>query len=167
MESKITSFPKIKNKKTLIIILIIGIVLLLIPTTPNTKKEIPSPSGQINSQEYLEQLEDDLTEILEQVEGAGKVSVFLTAKSYGKISVAKNNKENQTGSEHTSESSIVMSGNESPVILEEYYPTIGGAVIVSEGAESEQIKQNLKRAAATALQIGINRIEVLEGSKKH
>jgi len=155
------------NKKQLWIILIIGAVLLLASPTAVSKKEPQTVKTESDGQEYLSRLEKRLEETLEQVEGAGNITVLLTPKSFGKISIAKNTKSNVSTENQGYEEAVVLSSGDTPVILEEYYPTVGGALIVAEGAKTEQIKTDLKRAASAALQIGINRIEVLEGSRKH
>ena len=158
-----------QNKQTLWIILIIGAVLLLAAGWSGGKKEKTEPASASLSdgQQYLEQLEARLEKTLQQVEGAGKVTVMLTPKSRGKISVAQDTKSNVSETGKTQESAIVLSGGDDPVVLEEYYPTVGGAVIIAQGAWSPEVKETLKRAAGAVLQIGINRIEVLEGSGKH
>ena len=160
-------FKKLGNKKQLWIIFIIGAVLLLAAPS-SVQKEEPKPlTNQSDGQEYLTKLEERLEETLELVDGAGNVSVLLTPKSYGKISVAKDTKSSTSETNQGYEESVVFSKDETPVILEEYYPIVGGAVIVADGAGTEQIKNELKRAASAALQIGINRIEVLEGRRKN
>lgn len=158
-----------QNKQRLWIILIIGAILLLAAGWGGGSKEQAKPASSSFSgeQEYMEQLESRLEKILRQVEGAGKVTVLLTPKSRGKISVAQDTKSNISESEQSQEASVVLAGEDAPVVLEEYYPTVGGAIIVAEGAGSESVRTALKRAAQAALQIGINRIEVLEGSGKH
>lgn len=161
--SKLTK--KLGNKKQIWIILIIGVVLLLAAPVSTTKKE--SIQNQTVDQEYYHHLEQRLEKTLEQVEGAGKVTVLLTPKSFGKISVAKDTKSNTSDTNQNYEEAVVLSDGDSPVIVEEYYPTVGGALIVASGAKTETVKINLKRAASAALQIGINRIEVLEGRGKH
>ncbi len=170
MGNKIVFFSKLMkktgNKKQLWVILIIGAILLLAAPGTTSKKEIEPVQNQTDGQEYLKSLEKRLEQTLEQVEGAGKITVLLTPKSVGKITVAKDTKESTSDTGQDFEEAVVLS-DDSPVILEEYYPTVGGAVIVATGAGSEQVKTDLRRAASAVLQIGINRIEVLEGSKKH
>ena len=170
MGNKIAFFSKLTkntgNKKTLWIILIIGAILLLAAPASTDKKETTPIQNQSDGQEYIKILEERLEKTLEQIEGAGKVTVLLTPESFGKISIAKNTKANTSDNNQDFEETVVLSGGDSPVILEEYYPTVGGAIIVASGAETEQVKMELRRAASAALQIGMNRIEVLEGSKK-
>ncbi len=161
--------PQEGNKQKFWIILIIGAILLLAAGWGGNQKEKtePASSSFSDGQQYLEQLEDRLEKTLRQVEGAGKVTVMLTPKSRGKIAVAQDTKSDVSETGQTRESSVVLSGEDVPVVLEEYYPTVGGAVIIATGAGSQEVKTALMRAASAALQIGINRIEVLEGSGKH
>lgn len=169
MEPKLKIFSLLaknkENKKQLWVIVIIGAILLLAWPAGTEKKESPADSTETKGQEYVSRLEKRLEETLEKVEGAGQVTVLLTPKSFGKISVAKDTSSSHSDTAESTEETIVLC-DDIPVILEEYYPTIGGAVIVAEGAKTETIKTDLKRAASAALQIGINRIEVLEGSQK-
>ncbi len=171
MGNKITFFSKLTqktgNKKTLWIILIIGAILLLAAPASTDKKKTAPIQHQADGQEYLNVLEEKLEKTLEQIEGAGKVTVFLTPKSFGKISVATDTKASTSENNQDFEEAVVLSDGDSPVVLEKYYPTVGGAIIVASGAGKEQVRMDLRRAASAALQIGMNRIEVLEGSGKH
>lgn len=157
-------FKQTKNKKQLWIILILGIVLLLAAPSAGTKKSPKTDqTTKTDGREYLSQLETKLEKTLERVEGAGHITVLLTPKSSGKKSIAKDSKSNRSDTDWNAEETVVLSGDDTPVVIEEYYPVAGGALIVAEGAGNEQIRNNLKRAASAVLQIGINRIEVLEG----
>ncbi len=154
------------NKRRIWFIMIIGGILLLAigwgDGGAKQQETAPKQDGQV----YIRQLEDRLENTLSRVAGAGKVTVLLTPESQGRVSVARDRKQSDAQNGTASESSVVLAEGDAPVILEEYYPTVGGAVIIASGASTEEMCLKLRRAAAAALQIGINRIEVLEGSGK-
>ncbi len=53
----------------------------------------------------------------------------------------------------------VSSGN--PLLLEEKMPEILGVLIVADGADDPQVKENLTNAASTLLDISPHRVRVM------
>lgn len=112
--------------------------------------------GDTASDDYARQLEARLSQVLSQMEGAGKVEAFITVRSDGSLVVATETVENPDGSVTTSP---VLSGGE-PIILEECNPEITGVLIVAEGADDLSVRFNLLEATASVLNINQSLIKV-------
>lgn len=169
-------FSKNKNTTGLYVILIIGIVVLVAGSslfgTRNTKE---SKSPQSESQVLLptEQTQEELSQILSQIRGAGEVSVMITYEGTGeKQFAADTSTETSTLSDQTGSGSgtktenslkeeitTIIPGNE-PVLTKEIYPKVRGVVVVAQGAADPVVKQDLISAVKSILDVPDHKIGV-------
>ena len=154
MENKI--FSKIRNTRTLYLILIIGIMVMLfssLPKKPAEEKKLP----EISEEERLETL-------LSKIDGVGKVDVVVTYYGSGEKNIAYETKQSRrTGSQSEEEStdrSVVLSDG-SPFVTKESYPEVKGVVVIAEGAKSAEIREEILNAVVTAMGIAAHRVCIL------
>jgi len=143
----------------------------------NTPQIIQNDS-EISRQER--EIAKRLEEILGKIDGVGEVSVEVkllrsSAKEYalnhnaGQRTTTESEKSgiNRNISENTDQKEVVLikdsAGQESPVLLTEETPVVGGVVVVAEGAGDPDIKEKMVSAVESALAIPPHKIEVLEG----
>lgn len=109
------------------------------------------------------ELEARLEAILSQIKGAGKVRVMITFDRGSEIVPARES-QRSTGENGTNESSkpltVSSSGGQTPVVLAEIMPKVRGVIVVAEGAWDFAVKNELERAAMTALGLEISAINV-------
>lgn len=105
---------------------------------------------------YAAALESRLAQVLSQMEGAGEVDVFITARSEGTTVIAT---ESVVGADGSVTTSPVLAGGE-PIVLETCNPEITGVLIVAEGANDLNVRFNLLEAAASVLDIDQSIIKV-------
>lgn len=148
---------KYVNNKSLYIIIIIGVVFMLLPGFGGEKNNNSKPQRY---DEYSDEVR--LSQILEKVYGAGKVSVMITY--YGTTGYDLEFEEKK--SENSFENSVVMEGN-SPFVKSEFYPKVKGVIIVSDGAGNMEVKKALTDAASAVLEVSSHRICVLEGKERN
>ena len=154
---------KYGNKKSLYIIVIIGVVLMLISTGGELESDTKAPIYETYSDEQR------LQNILSKIDGAGEVSVMITYYGTNTYDVAYEKK--QTSSEKTEETtkseenSVITAGGE-PLVKGEIYPKAKGVIIIAEGAGRPDVKKDLTDAAAAALDIASYRVCVLEGKER-
>ncbi len=152
---------KFKKNKTLqgiaFAILIIAIILICFTNVFSSES---NNEVQLNKEEYVFALETRLSEVLSQVEGAGKVSVVLTVESGMENVLAMKVTKNETsnGVEIT-ETPILVNGK--TVVLKENYPKIVGVLIVAEGAKNISVLSKIQQATMSLLDIKANQIEIL------
>ena len=167
---KILKNFKIGHNSHLIIILLIGVIFMLFPqNSDKTKNNHTDNKGEI-SIDY----EKDLEEILSHISGVGNVEVMVTYSSSFEKSVAyeknlnKNEKkdgDNTVINETSSQTNVVLSSGE-PFITKEIYPEIKGVVVVADGADDVLVKENIKNAVTTALNIAHHKVCVVKKSNK-
>jgi stage III sporulation protein AG len=153
---------KYVNNKSLVIIIIIGIVFMLFSGTKPEKQEITAQ----NNDAYTD--EARLGEILSKIDGVGKVHVMITYYGTTTSDIAFEKKQNISCSEDetvkSEETSVVTSGSE-PLVKGIVYPKAKGVVVIAEGAGNVQVKKNITDAVVAALDIASFKVCVLEGKE--
>lgn len=162
-----------KNRKPCAIlgVALCGLLLALFAILPQGEgKENGEKQNQLDL--YTRSLEQRLSETVSQIDGAGKVSVFLTLESSFETVYASNAKLDEQSSDSTSvqkttEKQLATTSaggsGEAPVIVKQLSPKIKGVLIVCEGGEDSTVSKNIKSAASVALNIPTSRIYVTGG----
>ncbi len=180
---------KIKNhasSQKIILIILFGVLLLVI-TIPTSKKggdedKDQSITSSVNKDsnslyEYEEYLENKLSKMLGEMEGAGEVKVMITFKNTGEnILVSKNktteniinesdNAQNKTQSEKNVEQDYVYyesdTGNQ-PYVAYINQPEINGVIVLAQGAKDKQVASTITLAVEALLDVPIHKIQVLD-----
>lgn len=162
-----------KKYKYILIIVIVGLVLLVIPSFGGDKK-----SADIKQEKEvfsLSQFEDRIESILESSEGVGRVKVALAVKSSMESVYAEEarvNTREQKGSgdardynqDYDRKPSILSdgSGKELPVMIKQIYPEFLGATVVCDGAENPQVRLYITEAVSSLTGISSERITVIK-----
>lgn len=143
-------------RKNLIYILgVIGILLVFASSIP---KSNTAPTVVEEDMDYCKKIEEKLEKILPDIASVGKVSVMVTAKNYGRITLATDKSD---GVEQT----VILNqkgGGENGLVLEEAYPTIQGVIIVAEGGRNDRVKEELTSAVSALLGVEAHRIKIFE-----
>lgn len=120
-------------------------------------------------------LEREITGILRQIDGVGRVRVDVSLKTANRKIWERQTRSNkrisqQQGEMDTEESSsdeLVFAksrdGNDVPVLKEELAPEVQGVLVVADGARSSAIKQLLTETVMTILDIPSHRVMVIAG----
>ena len=165
-----------KNKNTLLIILVTGVLMLFCKNTFfNTQKTDEKNAGPPDTSfcgAYTE-TEKRLSGMLAKISGAGKTEVMITYESSPEkvtVSDTKTSKSELKGekSENTGERSTVMqkdSKGDSPFVKTEIFPKVRGVLVVSDGASDENVSANLKKAVCAALSVPLHKVEVMPREK--
>ncbi|GAV25666.1 stage III sporulation protein AG [Carboxydothermus islandicus] len=183
-------FKEIERDKLIFFVslAIIGLVFLAWGESPKSKTatpELPRSSAQIESEinRQEKELAERLEGILGKIAGVGEVAVEVkllrsSAKEYALNRNAGQKITNETEksgisrsiNENTDQKEVVLikdrEGQESPVLLTEETPVVGGVVVVAEGAGNPALKEKIIQAVASALAVPLHKIEVLEGESK-
>lgn len=122
---------------------------------------IPQPSAQTVTQTspadntaYRVQLEQQLTELIEQIDGAGKTVVMLTLENGEETVYALDTQSGQTQSQETH----VLLEDGSALAQTVYLPKICGAAIVCEGGGDVRIAARITELVSALLDLPSNRI---------
>lgn len=169
------------------LVVLLGVALLVmpglfldkskpLPQAPNVVLEkAASKDGGSTLSAVENALAQQVSQILSQVEGAGKVMVSVSlaagpAQDYARnITDSKSTieeKDTGGGTRTTTEMNqkaelVFAQGKGEPVIVKELGPQIKGIVIVAEGAKDVEIRSKLSRAVQSMLDLPAHRVMVL------
>ena len=191
---------KDKNNKwgeNLVILIIIGMIIIIAGGTLFGSHDKKKDENKVKSSEALDNtrevlnigvddeksdLEKDIENILEKIQGVGKVSVMITYAS-GKEIVpytdvkrsdnSTNEKDSAGGTRRIAQSSYESSvvyeesdkGVKKPIIAKELMPEVKGVLVVAEGASDATVKENLVNSVKVLLDIPVHKIQVVERGK--
>lgn len=149
--------------KYVIMVFIIGVILMLLPVSKNTSHEkvvITESEANILS------VEDQLSHILSDVKGAGKVQVMLSI-AYGEEILYQTNENHSSDADRFSNSKSTVtttdaSRNQTGLIRQINPPIYSGAIIVCEGADNPTVKFVITEAVAKFTGLGTDKISILK-----
>ena len=152
-----------KKYRYVLIVLAAGILLMLLPgkdAETQTKVATEAPTIQ-NSWDIT----DALTEILSQVQGAGKVKVLLTI-AHGETTVYQQDSDITSGDNGSVRQDTVIvtdsDRNQSGLIQQINPPVYQGAIIVCQGADNDVVRLHIIQAVAKVTGLGTDKITVLK-----
>jgi stage III sporulation protein AG len=157
---------------------LLGAVLLIWPVNCQGGKEQPLAPLPVET-DYQFQLQRELENILARIEGAGRVTVFLTLEDEAEVIYARNeevsrrttNEEDSQGGvrqqlEYDSRGQLVFvqtGGQEEPVVVKVIKPRVRGVLVVAEGAGNSLVRERLTHAVQGALDLPAYKITVQKG----
>ena len=148
----------LKNKhiQLLGVIFIIGAVLMITFGNGTGEKTEKVQTSQTTAND-----EERLSEILSQIDGAGKVDVMITYYGTAEKDIAYETQTNSVGRDERSEESedkrAVMTGSE-PMVIKETYPEVKGVIIAAQGADKAYVRQAISQAVTAVLDVPAHRV---------
>ncbi len=163
LNSQMSKFlKKYANNKSLYIIIIIGVVFMLIAGGEQKDDYKLQTFGTYSDEERL-------SAILEEIEGAGRVSVMITYYGSTRYDIAFEEKESSASSgdeiSQSHENSVITKNGE-PLVRGEEYPEVRGALVTATGAGDVKVKKAITDAVSATLGIAQYRVCVLEGKDR-
>lgn len=120
-----------------------------------------------------QQLELELTGMLESIAGAGRVKVELYVKSgnrkvwerQSRINKRASQEQSGVNTEEDSTDELVIAkdseGHDTPILKEELAPIIQGVIVVASGAQDARIKELLTNTVMTILDLPAHRVMII------
>lgn len=146
-----------------VLILLLGICLMLYPGKQDTdlSSDIPIPEKIAEPT-----LEEKLSDLLSQLQGAGRVRVLLT-QATGEETIFQTNQQLSSDANSCSERSetVIVSDNarmQSGIIRQRNPPTYLGAVVLSQGADRAAVRLAIVEAVSNAVGLSYDKITVLK-----
>lgn len=143
--------------KHVLLILLLGIGLMLLPDF-SKRSETPQPEQKAE----VFSLQQQLTELLSQLEGAGRVQVLLTTSS-GEKTVFQT--ETEASSDSKREKTVLVTdsgGHQAGLVCRIDPPTYLGAVVLCQGAENSKVRLAITEAVSNATGLGYHKISILK-----
>lgn len=150
----------LEKYKYLVLVVLIGVVLMLIPTHDNGEEQtLPQNSEQVE----LPAISQQLADILTQVKGAGKVEVMLTLAS-GEQTVYQTDDNTTDGGSGRQDTVIITDQNrgQSGLVQQVNAAKYRGAIVVCQGADSAAVRLAIIDAVAKVTGLDSSRISVLK-----
>ena len=153
----------VKKYKYVAIVLLAGLVLMLIPSA-NTGASEKTVITQ--STDRILTLEQQLSQLLSNVKGAGEVQVMLTVAA-GEETFYQTNDDYSVSSDssNTRTDTVTVSDanrNERGLVRQVNPPTYLGAIIVCQGADVPAVRLAIVEAVSKATGLGADKISVLK-----
>ena len=154
----------IKKYQYVFLIVVIGIVLLMIPSRKKSQEHTITQA--ISNEESTKELEDKLGVILSKINGAGKVEVLLTFFA-GEEYVFQTNEDSNTSTDKNEkqvDTVLITDSNrtQTGLVRKTLAPTYRGAVVICEGADNPAVQLAIVDAVADATGLSTNHISVLK-----
>lgn len=147
------------------LVLVIGLVLLILPGRSVEKVENAQETKSLNTNNQTISV-SALTDILQSVQGAGRVQVMLSVASGEKIVYQTDSDQNvSSDTANTRIETIIITDsqrNESGLISRIDPPTYQGAIVVCEGADSPSVRLDIIQAVSKITGLGADNICVLK-----
>lgn len=166
-----TFFEKIKSIKHIHIYLavLVAIVVCLFYFSwfknDDGDKNLQNSSTEQNStEEYVDNLEHKLCNVIAKIDGVGQVSVAITLQcgftyEYATDSETKTSVSGDVQTSVTTET--VVWDKEQPVVVKVNYPVIKGVVVVANGAKDFSLSMKIRNAIHTILDVDEEKIVIL------
>ncbi len=135
-------------------------------------EEIPDNTGQqvISAQDYAISLQEELSALISQIEGAGEAQVLVTLERSAEQVYATEGRSSaraESGGSDEEEETTYFSvrgsdGSEQALPVTEVQPVIRGVVIVCPGGGNPAVAERITRAVTTALDLSSARVCVVQ-----
>lgn len=150
--------------KYAMLILLFGVVLMILPI----RKKSPAPKAEQTTICEEQSLEERLEQLLQKMEGAGRVEVLLTLDQGSCQGYQTDTRQKrQPEYEETERKTVLASnghGEDIPIVTSSRYPLYRGAVVVCQGADRPTVKLNIVRAVSSATGLSSDKISVIKMS---
>lgn len=163
---------KKRSKTDFVILILLGVLVMIIavPTGSKTSasKEPEQEATEILAkvqpmEDYRENMEEQLSDLIERMSGAGKAQVMITFSDEGNIYVDKNTSTDENKTEETTV--VYDSGDgEEPYVIRQEQPKVEGVVVVAEGGGNPVVATQIKDAVMSLFDIEAHKVIVVKMS---
>lgn len=152
----------VQKYKYVALVFAVGIILMLVPTGKKAEKE----TVLLTAETSILSMEERLTQILRQVDGAGEVQVLLT-EAVGEETIYQTN-ANQSYNDASSssrEDTVTVTDsqrNEQGLIRQQNPPKYMGAIVVCQGGNKPTVRLAIIEAVSNVTGLGADKISILK-----
>ena len=149
-----------KKYKFFLLVVLVGIILMLLPVSSQTK-ETEENKSQIPQESFdLAAMEQRMEEVLGKIDGVGKLRLMLTLQSGTRLTLAEDTQRDQDRTQREIVTLNRGSGNQEIVITNRFYPVYQGAVVVCQGADSSAVRLAITETVQALTGLPSDRIRV-------
>lgn len=161
-------YEKIMKTKSLLILLILGIVLLALPgfQTSSKKTDVLKTNYSIDIAKHQSDMEKKLSSMLSEIKEISDVRVMINFADYGKFiySLEEQSEKSETSQKGNSKPILKnsSSGGEEPILIKAELPKISGVLVTAKGVSDPNVKNSIIEALKAVLDINVANISILE-----
>ena len=153
----------LKRYQAVLLVLAVGLGLLLWPAAEDgeqTSSSAPAEERQLDSADYVAELEIRLAQALSEIEGVGEATVILTLESGTRRILASDQKGEEL------ETVVVSAGTglQETVTVQEIAPKLQGALIICPGGGDAKVRLNILQAVEALTGLRANQISICQGT---
>ena len=173
--------PAEKKRNIITALGIVGIVLIFASNFIHTEsappdETTPQESEPLTVESYRKQLEEELSQIVAAIDGAGEVKILITMDStIEDVYILEKNVSEKTAnnggdenfdseSEYKEENEYVIikskDGSEQIVLQKQVMPKIRGVLVVCDGGDNAVIREKITKAVSSVLNISSGKVYV-------
>ncbi len=166
----------VKNGKwRLIALFLAGIILIGISYIDIEKQDTGKKVEEVTMQkleDYTEELEQKVSDLLNSVEGISEVKVMITLKNGSEkilkedtesVRTRQEKKDEQEGEETMKRTTVILQGEEEkPYVVQEIYPQIQGIAISGKGISGQNRKKEILDMMQALFNVPIHKIAIME-----
>ena len=194
---KLTGGRKLRKDQWLIVILMgVLLCVISLPVEKSETKsdisdntgakisELKQPSTDVQSADYVREWEEKLEKSLLFIEGAGQVKVLITLQESeqrvlardGTESISETTEEDAAGgnrrvTENRIEKKTIYTvderGQDVPYVIKTITPSVKGVVVIAQGADQPEVRQNIIEAIQVLFDINMNKITIVKMKNKN
>lgn len=159
---------RLKPYRTALLVLGAGIFLLLLPSGGSGTAVQTAEVAELTEEQWLKELQRELTDTLSRVEGAGELTLMLSVET-GMLRELARDSENelQETESHSRRETVILSsagGGEEVVVTRSGYPVFRGAVVVCEGGDVPSVRLAITGAVTALTGLSSDKISVIKGN---
>lgn len=172
-----------KQTKILVTVGLIGMALILLSEMipSGTAKKSTTPVLASTNEQYVQQMETKLTDMIGSIDGVGTVKVMVTLEHGAEKRFASETKSTEDKTQDyqgsdtkkvqqrvNSENKYILVDGEDgreALVSTEISPKVKGVVIVCQGADDAQVQQRVTNAVTTILGVGANQVCVTKSTE--
>ena len=156
-----------KKYKYAALIVVLGVVLMLLPTSRETQTKQQTSTLQSGEEFSLEETEKRMEAILSQIDGVGKLRIMLTLTSGPQLQLAADTDRTVDGTAdgRIRQETVTLnrgSGYQEVIVTKQVYPVYRGAVIVCQGAGNSAVRLAIVEAVSALTGLSADRISIVK-----
>lgn len=158
-----------RNKTDYIILILLGVLVMIIAVPTKDKKEEKSKEetkaveDAESETDYKRQMEKQLEDLIEKMNGAGKAKVMITFSDEGYACLDKNLSADEKKKEETTV--VYETGDgEAPYVIQKKHPQVEGVVVVAEGGDNPVVVSEISSAVMSLFHLEVHKVIVVKMS---
>ena len=169
MNSILEKWIKKRNKSDFAVLILLGVMVMIVAMPAGAKQsqketQTQEQKEQLQTQDsYKEQLQQQLKELLEHMDGVGKTRVMLTFSDEGTDQLDKNVTKDGNKKEETT---VVYDTGDTrqPYVICRQMPKIEGVVVVAQGGGNAKTVTEISNAVMSLFPVEAHKVVVVKMS---